>query len=637
VRVGDFGLARPFDTRITRFSKRAADTPTNLTSTGVVLGTPLYMAPEQYLGDPADARTDQFSFCVALHGAIWGARPFAGDTFTDLAASVLSGKIEPTPKGVRVAKRVREAIRRGLALAPGERWPAMDPLLRELAASPRKRLVWLPAAATGLAAAAGIGLVVTRSSGTPCDRDHLAGVWDDVRRAKVERGLVAMDLPFAPATAAEVMRLGDRYADAFLSARVGACEAHDSGQLKSDAYALENICFVLRKRDLDAIADRLEHPDPRIAAHAVEAMSNLMPVSRCSDREMLRLLVGPPDAKTRVAINGVIGELHAVHAALDLGDETMQLGPILKRARAVDAPAVRAEALELAGRYAAAIADFQNARHWLADAAADARSGHHDAAEASALAALLDVKHELRTVDDGLRQEARQAGERVRDRPEIEIARLVAEAAVDAEGNQIDDAKRELDAAIAIADKQYPDRDLRRGAPREAMIAILVDAGRAADAKPYADALLALRKGVLGENHPAFATATMLVGDIQAASRDVAAAIASYHRAIDIAHRAKAPRVEADALAHFAALHVVQGDTAAARALYARAIALDATAYSRPHPAPARRLVAAAALEAKLGNRAKASELYRLALAAQRAVYDAGDPRIAETERALAD
>jgi len=220
VRVGDFGLARPFDTRVARFARRATDTPTDLTSTGVVVGTPLYMAPEQYLGDPADARTDQFSFCVALHGAIYGVRPFAGDTFTDLAAAVLGGKIEPTPKSVRVPRRVRDAIRRGLALAPKDRWPSMDALLHELAA-PRRKRVWLAPAATVLAAAAGIGLLATRSSGTPCDRDHLAGVWDAQRKASVERALSTLGLPFAGATAAEVTQLGDRYAEQFLSARVG--------------------------------------------------------------------------------------------------------------------------------------------------------------------------------------------------------------------------------------------------------------------------------------------------------------------------------------------------------------------------------------------------------------------------------
>ena len=49
---------------------------TPLTQAGVVIGTPPYMAPEQLTSRVSDARSDQFSFCVALYEALYGERPF---------------------------------------------------------------------------------------------------------------------------------------------------------------------------------------------------------------------------------------------------------------------------------------------------------------------------------------------------------------------------------------------------------------------------------------------------------------------------------------------------------------------------------------------------------------------------------
>ena len=135
IRVTDFGLARgPAE-------RRAPDAATiddvELTASGSVLGTPAYMAPEQFTGGNVDPRTDQFNFCVALYEALYGARPFAGKTFDELGDNVCDGKVRPPPAGSRVSGALRAIVLRGLAVRPGDRFPTMDHLLAR--ARPRSR------------------------------------------------------------------------------------------------------------------------------------------------------------------------------------------------------------------------------------------------------------------------------------------------------------------------------------------------------------------------------------------------------------------------------------------------------------------------------------------------------------------
>ena len=62
-----------------------------------MIGTPAYMSPEQLLRHPTDARSDQYSFCVALWEAIHGLRPFAGGGVRELAAAIERAEIERHP------------------------------------------------------------------------------------------------------------------------------------------------------------------------------------------------------------------------------------------------------------------------------------------------------------------------------------------------------------------------------------------------------------------------------------------------------------------------------------------------------------------------------------------------------------
>ena len=148
VRVVDFGLARPVTHAVdspTARGRVGPDVPgasgERLTLAGSILGTPGYMAPEQVRGDEADARSDQFSFCVSLYEALNARLPFAAGSFAEYADNLQSGRMQqPAPRGQTQVDRpseipwvVEQALQRGLSTDPGARFPSMAALCEALA------------------------------------------------------------------------------------------------------------------------------------------------------------------------------------------------------------------------------------------------------------------------------------------------------------------------------------------------------------------------------------------------------------------------------------------------------------------------------------------------------------------------
>ena len=70
---------------------------TPLTHAGHIVGTPLYMAPEQHLGIEADERADLFSFCVVLYEALYGKRPFVASTIEKLKIRLIRQQVRVPP------------------------------------------------------------------------------------------------------------------------------------------------------------------------------------------------------------------------------------------------------------------------------------------------------------------------------------------------------------------------------------------------------------------------------------------------------------------------------------------------------------------------------------------------------------
>lgn len=132
VRVTDFGLARIAEARAAVASAPARERDGDFTLVG---GTPSYMAPEQIMGQRADARADQFSFAVALHIALYGHHPF--ETWPPAPAALAAGAVQvlaPKP-GADAPGAVREALLRALAVRPEARYPSVTDLVDVIAAT----------------------------------------------------------------------------------------------------------------------------------------------------------------------------------------------------------------------------------------------------------------------------------------------------------------------------------------------------------------------------------------------------------------------------------------------------------------------------------------------------------------------
>jgi serine/threonine protein kinase/tetratricopeptide (TPR) repeat protein len=138
-----------------------------LTQHGDIVGTPRYMAPEQRRGAATDARTDQFSFGVALYEAIYGEHPFSTKSARRRLDEGVLDPVDP-PHRRGIPKHVRRALVRALQKDPAKRFPSMTALVAELRRDSRLAR-WKVAIAVGVTAPFAIAtatMIATESE--PC-------------------------------------------------------------------------------------------------------------------------------------------------------------------------------------------------------------------------------------------------------------------------------------------------------------------------------------------------------------------------------------------------------------------------------------------------------------------------------------
>ena len=269
-----------------------------------VVGTPAYMAPEVFDGAAADARSDQFGFCVTLYEALYGRRPFAGKSAFTLMHAVTRHELVAETDGGGVPARVRAAILRGLSRDPEERFPTMDALLDALseATHGRRRRAWALALGGGALVAGGLvtgALLADPRTDCAAAGDAIGGAWSSDVALRVAAAFDAVDEPWAEATEHTVSATLDRYADAWVGARVQACRDHARGVISDDLFDRRGACLQRRLVALSALTELLSEADRGMALASVEAARKLPAVEACDHTEVLLATDAPPpeDAK----------------------------------------------------------------------------------------------------------------------------------------------------------------------------------------------------------------------------------------------------------------------------------------------------------------------------------------------------
>ncbi|MEM6295713.1 MAG: serine/threonine-protein kinase [Myxococcota bacterium] len=507
VRVADFGLSQTVER-----AKPGAG------------GTPAFMAPERMVGGAATPASDQYAFALTCTVALWRVPP--------AHARVLFDDVAPVPDGL--SARVRPVLARALHSDPAARYPTLPDLLGALedAQRPRVRPLWIGGAVT---VAAGIGLALLATRDDPCAHagDGLATSWDAPARARLRGAFADVSPTHAADSSNAVERALDDYASRWASAATEACvDTHVRHVQSEDRLDARVDCLGRLRIEFAEAVSLLAEADAQLLPRAVDVVHGLGWIDACETPDGAAHLPNDPDARDR-------------HA---------------QRSRQL----ARAKLLEVSGRYTEAMALAQavrdspdaspisRARARLRWGSAAAGRGLYDDAKRALLAAIQDAeaaRADAIVVDGWLRllwvagvelgepqgdtwaAFARAALTRLGDDPrrEAELAHGLGGLAY--RQGRYDDALAHYQRALAMQRSTLAEDDAAIARTLNHIANTLLELHEPADAAPYVDQALAVRRRVLGERHPLVAAALnnrvrveLGRGDVPAALRTLAEA-----------------------------------------------------------------------------------------------------------------
>lgn len=580
-RVADFGLAR-VQAR-TAVPTRAANTPDKI----VIVGTPYYMAPEQIIGIEADARSDQYAFCLSWLEAHLRRRIYG----TASVSQLFVAKQESLEEGLleRLPGWLARIIGRGLARDPADRHPSMEALLAAVSAAhrrrDRRRIGYSIAGAVVLGASLSY-FAVGRAETVPCDASarHVEAVWNSGLREDIGQGFAGAQAVLGGAVWSRAAAALDAFGGRWIEGHRSACLAVHHGEQRVEVTDARARCLDDALDRLVALVEVFGDADLETVLRADAAVSALPDVAACEDPEVVLRRFGRSN-EDPAAVEALDQRLRRIDTALfvarydratALVDEATELVEASTSPRSRHALGVRR------GKLLRESGEFATAERELESAILGAVSVGDDATALLGIAPIVRCIGESQMrYDDALAWARWHEPLATRtDAPAAVRADVLSAAArIDLHQHDGKAALDKLDAAMALV------RDT--ATPLE--LAVLeVDIG-----------------GVL-----------RTIGELESAQIRTTAARETIGRELGTGH----PEY-AGASGELGVIRLQRGDRDAARSLLEEALAVYRAAYGAEHPATASALNNLAAFEGELGNYDASRRLLLESLVAERKRY----------------
>ena len=635
VLVGDDGRARVADFGLACLSEESdtigglpSPLASTLTETGAVVGTPAYMAPELLSGGTADSQSDLYSFCAALYGALYGQRPFVGDTPQELLLDMQRRDLRSPPRSGSVPAWVHLILIRGLC-DRARRWPDMNALLEalDLDARRHRRRRRIGAVSIGFAAIAGLSLSLWTQPGPELcgEDDTLTSSWNTNTRHQLRQALTEPGQSEASVNAATVLRRLDAYKEQWQIERRNACEATRVRQEQSEALMDARMrCLDGRAQEFSALLRVLLSGDAEVLRRAVPAIGELPEIGRCADVDYVSAEHPPPEsAADAAAIEAARGQL------------------------------ARALALERAGRFADALevldsglsdrADSIRYRPFIAEVALARGSvlddlGEADAAEDALEAAYYgaDACGAFSLAESAALRLVHVVGYRQAHAAEAERWARLAEAKIEYTGDdsarirlalnrgETHEAADDFEAALASYSRALTLHE-RSATPDPLKTAEILDnlglaelkLTRYDSAREHLQAALSIWISEVGEHHPLVGRGYNSLGILYSKSGRYSDSAEAFERVVAIWTLSKGQESDDVAAMHnnLGVVYRLSGDIDAARANLQRALAIRERKLGPDHVSVAKVLGNMGSLELSEGDDRAAYDFYGRALA----------------------